>query len=66
MDAADVKGQTTLHVAAQNGLADAVNVLLQMNASLEIKDINGKTPLEVAVENAPIIPIHTSFLKGKK
>lgn len=66
VDAADVKGQTTLHVAAQNGLADAVNVLLQMNASLEIKDINGKTPLEVAVENAPIIPIHTSFLKGKK
>ena len=66
VDAADVKGQTTLHVAAQNGLADAVNVLLQMNASLEIKDINGKTPLEVAVENAPIIPIHTSFLIGNK
>ena len=37
-----------------------------MNASLEIKDINGKTPLEVAVENAPIIPIHTSFLIGNK
>ena len=55
-----------MHVAAQNGLADAVNVLLQMNASLEIKDINGKTPLEVAVENAPIIPIHTSFLIGNK
>ena len=66
VDAADVKGQTTLHFAAQNGLADAVNVLLQMNASLEIKDINGKTPLEVAVENAPIIPIHTSFVIGNK
>ena len=66
VDAADVTGQTTLHVAAQNGLADAVNVLLQMNASLEIKDINGKTSLEVAVENAPIIPIHTSFLIGNK
>ena len=37
-----------------------------MNASLEIKDINGKPPLEVAVENAPIIPIHTSFFMGNK
>ena len=27
VDAADIDGQTTLHVAAQNGLADAVNVL---------------------------------------
>ena len=61
IDAVDIKGQTTLHIAAQNGLADAVNVLLQMNASLEKKDILGKTPLEVAVENARNLPVHLPF-----
>ena len=54
VDAVDVDGQTALHIAAHYGLADAVNVLLQMNASMEMKDKNGKTPLEVAFENAPV------------
>ena len=54
VDAVDVDGQTPLHIAAHYGLADAVNVLLQMNASMEMKDKNGKTPLEVAFENAPV------------
>ena len=54
VDVVDVDGQTPLHIAAHYGLADAVNVLLQMNASMEMKDKNGKTPLEVAFENAPV------------
>ena len=54
VDAVDVDGQTALHIAAHYGLADAVNVLLQMNASMEMKDKNGKTPMEVAFENAPV------------
>ena len=54
VDAVDVDGRTPLHIAAQSGLADAVNVLIQMNASVEVKDKNGKTPLEVAFENAPV------------
>ena len=54
IDVVDVDGQTPLHIAAHYGLADAVNVLLQMNASMEMKDKNGKTPLEVAFENAPV------------
>ena len=54
VDAVDVDGQTALHIAAHYGLADAVNVLLQMNASMEMKDKNGKTPVEVAFENAPV------------
>ena len=54
IDVVDVDGQTPLHIAAYYGLADAVNVLLQMNASMEMKDKNGKTPLEVAFENAPV------------
>ena len=56
VDAVDVDGQTALHIAAHYGLADAVNVLLQMNASMEMKDQNGKTPVEVAFENAPVEP----------
>ena len=56
VDAVDVDGQTALHIAAHYGLADAVNVLLQMNASMEMKDKNGKTPMEVAFENAPVEP----------
>ena len=68
LDAVDKKGQTTLHIAAENGLADAVNVLLQMNASLDKKDINGKTPLDLAVENSrsPIFQFHSPFLLGTK
>ena len=54
VDVVDVDGQTPLHIAAHYGLADAVNVLLQMNASMEMKDKNGKTPVEVAFENAPV------------
>ena len=54
VDVVDIDGQTPLHIAAHYGLADAVNVLLQMNASMEMKDKNGKTPLEVAFENAPV------------
>ena len=49
--AADKNGRTPLHIAAANGLADAVNVLLQKKAKLELRDNLGKTPLEVAVEN---------------
>ena len=49
--AVDLDGRTPLHIAAANGLANAVNVLLQRKSKLEIRDKFGKTPLEVAVEN---------------
>ncbi len=54
IDAADLKGRTTLHLAAEKGLADAVNVLLQRNAMLNIYNKEGETPLEVAVESATL------------
>ncbi|KAL9988499.1 hypothetical protein ACROYT_G002953 [Oculina patagonica] len=58
IDAVDTHSRTTLHIAAGNGLADAVNVLLQQEANLEISDKFGKTPLEVAVVNGTIVPEH--------
>ena len=66
VDAVDVDGQTALHIAAHYGLADAVNVLLQMNASMEMKDINGKTPVEVAFENAPVEPEQLPSFRATK
>ena len=69
IDAVDMYGQTALHIAARNGLADAVNVLLQEKAKLEICDKSGKTPLELAVENGIIVPTHrrkeSTFILGK-
>ena len=55
INAVDIHGRTPLHIAAANGLADAVNVLLNRlpkQAKLETRDKLGKTPLEVAVENS--------------
>ena len=52
IDAADMRGRTALHIAAENGLADAVNVLLQRNATVDMRNNVGKTSLEIAVESA--------------
>ena len=62
INAVDINGRTPLHIAAHNGLADAVNVLLQRNATLEKRDKQGKTPLEVAIENATIVPKRLPFV----
>ena len=56
IDAVDIIGRTPLHIAAYNGLADAVNILLQRNATLDIRDKQGKTPLDIAVDNATVVP----------
>lgn len=69
IDAVDMHGQTALHIAARNGLADAVNVLLQKKAKLETCDKFGKTPLKLAVENGIIVPTQKRkekmFILGK-
>ncbi|XP_022807976.1 ankyrin repeat domain-containing protein 50-like [Stylophora pistillata] len=62
INAVDLNGRTALHLAAENGLADAVNVLLQRKAKLEIRDKTGKTPLELAVEKATVLPEHLHFI----
>lgn len=56
IDAVDIRGRTPLHIAAYNGLADAVNILLQRNATLNIRNKQGKTPLDIAVDNATVVP----------
>ena len=67
IDAADVRGRTALHIAAENGLADAVNVLLQRNATVNIRNKIGKTPLEIAVESVTSESKHllTSIILAK-
>ena len=63
--AADKNGRTPLHIAAANGLADAVNVLLQRKSKLELRDNLGKTPLEVAVENCTVGLTTSHFNEGE-
>ena len=61
VDVVDKNGRTPMHIAAANGLADAVNVLLQRKSKLDIPDKLGKTPLEVAVENCTAESLTWSF-----
>ena len=67
INATDTQGRTVLHIAAENGLFDAVAVLLQRKANPNIPDKFGKTPLEVALDNAtfrlPSILLESSFEK---
>lgn len=66
LDAIDKNGRTPFHLAAENGLADAVNVLLQRKAKFETRGKLGKTPLELAVENstARSKPLHLILEKS--
>ena len=65
LDAVDKNGRTPLHLAAENGLADAVNVLLQREANFEIRDKLGKTPLDLAVENSTARSKPLNLILGK-
>ena len=65
LNAMDNEGRTALHVAAANGLVDAVNVLIQRGARLDEGDKYGKTPLDLAVENATIAPVRSQFFLSK-
>ncbi len=46
-------GYTPLHMAALNGLTGRVQLLLQYGASVNIRNANGQTPLDVANKNSP-------------
>jgi RNA polymerase sigma factor (sigma-70 family) len=49
-DARDENGQTLLHWAAMHGYLDATEFLIQHRSSPNVKDKDGKTPLQVAEE----------------
>ena len=56
IDAVDIREmRTPLHIAAYKGLVDAV-ILLLRNATLDIGDKQSKTPLDIAVDNATVVP----------
>jgi len=47
---ADSTGKTILHLAAEAGNAEAVNTILKAGANFALKDNNGKTALDYALE----------------
>lgn len=42
------EGLTPLHVAAAGGYGDAVRMLMEQGAAADVRDDNGRTPLELA------------------
>ncbi|RSL74131.1 hypothetical protein CEP53_000453 [Fusarium sp. AF-6] len=47
-NARDKKGQTALHKAAENNMAEVVEKLLRANVDVDLSDKNGRTPLHLA------------------
>ena len=56
---------TALHVAAEHGQLEAVEILLEKGANVTLKNSHGKTPLCVATENRQS-DIAIAFLKQPK
>lgn len=50
INARDRLGRTALHIAAQNGAADCISLLLQKEASYDIKDFSGRLAVEWVIE----------------
>ena len=48
--ATNFAGQTALHIAATKGLTEQVKLLLATNAPIDIRDTNGWTPLDAAIQ----------------
>ncbi|KAI2625656.1 ankyrin [Hypoxylon sp. NC1633] len=49
VDSQNEAGQTALHLAAGNNLIDVCSTLLKAGADVDIQDINGFTPLYIAI-----------------
>jgi ankyrin repeat protein len=50
VDVQDFQGQTTFHVAASDGLLEVIQMLLERNAEINIRDNVGETPLHGILE----------------
>ena len=45
------RGSTAMHIAASSGRADILKCLLHYHPDYTIEDLNGQTPLELALKN---------------
>jgi len=50
VDVQDFQGQSTFHVAASDGLLEVIQMLLERNADINIRDNVGETPLHGTLE----------------
>ena len=64
VDATDVYGCTSLHLAAQHGSEKLCGVLLQAGARLDAKTLRGGTPLHVAQHEHPTNAALHALLSG--
>jgi ankyrin repeat protein len=48
----DEMAQTPLHMAASFGRLEVIKALLDLGASIDVKDAKGRTPLDVAIANS--------------
>jgi ankyrin repeat protein len=53
VDMTNHEGRTGLHVALEFGFVEVVRVLLEANASPQIKDIEGETAIDILFDQAP-------------
>jgi ankyrin repeat protein len=52
--AQDARGQTALHIAAERDMAETTLLLLNMGSDPSIRNADGKTALDVALEKAAV------------
>ena len=68
MESLDNEGQTPLHWACYQGAGEAIYYLLAWINKLNLQDINGKTALHMAVEQAARFshyrPMKEMLIKG--
>jgi ankyrin repeat protein len=47
----DTNGWTPLHIASMKGDSDMVSLLIKYNAQIEVRDLKGRTPKDLAILN---------------
>lgn len=64
IDALEGKGKTALHLAAELGKVDIMQLLLERKANANAKDRNGDSPLHSATRNAHLSAVEALLLRG--
>jgi ankyrin repeat protein len=55
VDQQGINGYTPLHSAIQSGNAEVIRLLLAAGADINLRDGNGRTPLDLALAKNPMI-----------